>query len=146
MSKQVVIPQDLHTDFDIGAAVANKIALNIDGVSIIRNASGQLEAKFNDENIPTSFTGTSFLDGATEVETALAALDTAVAAAVAGTPTVPTTYNDEAILTSGLPAPIAAAANVEEALTALANAVAANEATEVLENTFSTVQLGFIKP
>lgn len=146
MAKQVVIPQDLHTDFDIGTGVANKISINIDGATIIRNGAGELEVSLEDAQVTSAFTGTTYLDGSTNVEDALEALDTAVAGAVAGIPVVPSTYNDEEIVTAGLPAPIATATNVEDALTGLANAVTTNASTELLENTFSNVTLGYIKP
>ena len=96
MPKQVVAKDNLSTDFDLGVAIANKLAVNIDGVTIVRDGSGKLKVQLNDEDVTSNFSGTNYLDAISNVEDALSALDTAVDSAVNGvTAQVESVVNEE---------------------------------------------------
>ena len=66
MAKQVIIPADLNTEFDVGTQTADKISLKIDGTTLKKGASGAIEVDPN--ALPSS-------GGANNVFTALPTSD-----------------------------------------------------------------------
>lgn len=94
--------------------------------------------------VSASSVTTSAIDGVTIVKNGSGAI--AVNAAALGIPSIPSTYADQNIVTSGLPAPLAAAATQEAVNIIVANTLTSNAPTELLQNAFGTTTLGYIKP